>query len=984
MRSRRFFLFILFILPALSAKTQLLVNEVMASNAGFYMEEDFYNFPDWVEIRNTGSSSVNLGNYFLSDDPAGLEKWRMPERSLEPGGFFVVYCDGAGQGDHADLGLNTEGEAVYIFDEAGAVIDMMAFGQQYPDISYGRDPADADQLLFCATPTPGSANAVSAATKPGPDASYSLPAGRLDATASLTLEGGPLRYTTDNSAPDWSAPLYTTPISLNRTVTVKSRTYLEGFLPGYTDANTYFVNEHPFTLPVVSLSLEPAHLFDPMIGIHVRGINGTEGYCGDRANWYQDWERPAFFEYFDETGRRRIAQQIGVKMAGGCTRGRDQKAMALYARGKYGDNDFDYPFFKEKPCINRFPSLLLRNSGNDQDQTLLRDAFLQALVKQSMDIDFQSHQPATVYLNGTYMGIYNLREKTNEDYVVTNYFIEEGDFDMLERDREVIEGTAAEYTDLVDFLNTHELAQEAHYQLVASRIDLQEYINWMTVNIYIANRDWPGNNHKFWKAREDGRWRWLMFDLDYGFGFRMDEDGYTHDSFGFATETGGPDHPNPPWSTLLFRKLLQNEGFKKKFLSTYLTHVYGSFEPAWCNHVLDSLSAIIETEIAYNQARWGRTVGQWEDYLQQLREYAVNRHGFMPAYVKNYFNLRSQEVSVVVTNPDPLKGKAKVNEAIIQMYPLNLQTYSELPLSVQAVPGPGFRFSHWRDNSDGSVYSQSPAILSESSPDLSIEPVFEALEETGGIYLNEVADVTSLFLDEDGKRSGFIELYNSSGGDVLLYSFYLSDNRQNLTRYAVPDSTPLPAGGFVTFYADGDARQGPFHTDFQLDRDGEQVYLSQQVGKEIVILDSVWFDFLADDASYGRYEDGTGTWQHMAVITPGSPNQPFGLGIPAPVPQREPVFRIWPNPTTGDLFVAAGDLMMDAGEQNGSEVDAARIPGRYMADLVDITGRTAYPPVWLNGRTNHLNIGGLEGGLYFVRIFRDGVLVHTGRLVLVK
>lgn len=132
------------------------------------------------------------------------------------------------------------------------------------------------------------------------------------------------------------------------------------------------------------------------------------------------------------------------------------------------------------------------------------------------------------------------------------------------------------------------------------------------------------------------------------------------------------------------------------------------------------------------------------------------------------------------------------------------------------------------------------------------------------------------------------------------------------------------------------------------------------------------------------YCDGTGTWQRMAVITPGSPNQPFGLGIHAPVPRREPVFRIWPNPTTGDLFVAAGDLMMDAGEQNGSEVDAARVPERYMADLVDITGRTAYPPVWLNGHTNHLNIGGLEGGLYFVRIFRDGVLVHAGRLVLVK
>jgi hypothetical protein len=981
---------LLLLTAAIPLKSQLVINEIMAANAGFEYDPDYYNFSDWVEIKNTGSSAVNLEGYYLSDELGDLKKWKFPSHSLAAGAYYVVYCDKEDNGRHTSFALRAEGEIVYLSDEGGSILSIIDFGQQYPDISYGRDPAEADRLLYCATPTPGSGNLVTDNIIPGPRVQYSIPAGRLEADASLSLSGNVIRYTTNYEEPGPNSLIYSEPIRIDRTMAVRSRTYDDGFLPGETYANTYFLDEHEFTLPVVALSFKDDHFYDDQIGIHVRGSNGVAGYCGDVANWYQDWERPAYFEYFDENGVKQISQMIGVKMAGGCTRGRDQKAMSLYARGKYGTNNFDYAFFKEKPDINSFPSLLLRNSGNDQDQTLLRDAFLQALVKGSMDMDFQAYQPVIVYFNGWYRGIYNLREKTNEDYVVSNYFLDESDIDMLERDREIIQGTAESYTSLVDFLDEHSLAEDDKYQIAAGMFDVQEYINWLCVHLYIGDRDWPGNNHKFWKEKVGGRWRWIMFDLDYGFGFRMDSDGYKLESFERATDPNSSSRSNAPWSTLLFRKLLENDGFEKKFLSTYLTHVYSSFEPEWCNYVLDSLSSVIDFEIYYNQRKWGRSKSQWLDFLSTLEVYAENRHGFMPGYVKEYFNLSSDPVNLVISNPDTRKGKVKVNEATIQAYPLDLHTYSELPMSIVAVPGKGFRFSHWKDNSSSTTYSESLSIVSDSSLALDLEPVFEEIGETSGIHLNELADISFLFQDEFGENSGFIELYNSGDSEALMYSFFLSDDRDRLCRYAIPDSSVIPAGGFLTFYTDGEARQGSMHTDFRLDRDGEKVYLTQKVGYDYVIKDSAVFEYLGTDASYGRYEDGTGDWRHMSVLTPGRPNESSGLGNDQVITETRVDYHLYPNPTAGDLFIAlektAGAPGNTVGIRNGTWSGDSHPDNRgdYYADLIDISGKVVYPRIWLNSSRNHLDIGMLDRGLYIVRIFRDESMVHTARVILMK
>ena len=955
--------------------SQLTINEIMATNASGLIETDFYNFPDWIEINNLGSSAVDLSAYFLSDDGDEPMKWQLPSKLLGAGKFYIIYCDKENIGDHTNFGLSADGETIYLSNIDGSTVDLVDYQEQFPNVSYGRSPSDGE-WYYCPKPTPGNQNEVSSAIGQASKAIFSIPAGWSGSSVSLSLSGDAIKFSTNGSEPQSTSSSYSAPIKITKTTVVKTKNFSAEFLPSELFASTYFINEHKNTIPVVSLSFEPDYFYDNMIGIYVKGSNGSEGNCpGTVANWNQNWERAAYLEYFDANGIKQISQSVGVKVAGGCTRGRVQKSLSIYARSKYGDNDLDYSFFAEKPYINSFKSVLLRNSGNDQDQTLLRDAIIQALVKPTMDIDCQSYQPTSVYLNGTYFGIMNLREKVDEDYFLTNYNLKSNEIDFLEgvlwsdfdNAYNAIRGSLTDYRDIINFLSNNSLETDDNYNWVASKLDLQEYINYMTTEIYIGNRDWPGNNLKFWKKRKGGKWRWILFDTDYGFGFRFNDGGSTFESFHLATQADGDGHPNPPWSTILFRKLIENKNFQKQFLSTFIAHMYSSFDPEWCNSVIDSLSNVIDFEIEFNQKLYGRTKSSWQGYLNTMKTYAVDRQKFMPGYLKSFFSLEADEVEVTVLNTNVHEGKVEVNHATLPLYPFTMKTYKDLPLSLKVLPEKGFHFSHWEYSVPDKRIETSPFLESDSSYNMTIRPVFEPIDPINGIYLNEIASVSGAFHDEFGEKSGFIELYNPTNEDLQLESCFLSDTKLNPLRYAIPNGTHIPAKGFLVFYADAEAIQGNLHVPFKLDEDGESVLLCQKVGNEINILDSISFDFLLNKHSFGKYTDGTGQWQYMTNQTPGSPNDLAEPIVGIKTPAFASKIRIYPNPTKGNIIVSFGQEQITSGE--------------ITCQITDICGRSVAPTISLNANINRVDLNRLNNGFYFIRIMKGPQLLAIKKII---
>jgi hypothetical protein len=137
---------------------QLVINEVMAENAGFREDpDDAGEFPDWLELYNPGPQTVNLAGLSLSDNESRpLKHQIVGDIAIPAGGYLVFYLDDDPEqgATHTNFSLNKNGEFIGLYGGMGTVlIDGLEFGQQFDNFSLGRYPDGAEwMLLVCATP----------------------------------------------------------------------------------------------------------------------------------------------------------------------------------------------------------------------------------------------------------------------------------------------------------------------------------------------------------------------------------------------------------------------------------------------------------------------------------------------------------------------------------------------------------------------------------------------------------------------------------------------------------------------------------------------------------------------------------------------------------------------------------------------------------------------------------------------------------------
>ena len=172
-----------------------------------------------------------------------------------------------------------------------------------------------------------------------------------------------------------------------------------------------------------------------------------------------------------------------------------------------------------------FETLMLRNSGSDWLQystgTMFRDGMTQTLVANRFDVDRQCYKPSTVFINGRYWGIHNIRERTNSHFIETNHDIDEDNIDLLGckygRDY-VIEGDMDQYNQLINFIESNDISLPENINYIKTQVDINELLNYQILQIYASNGDWPQNNYKLWKPKSgNGKWRWIIHDMDGGF-----------------------------------------------------------------------------------------------------------------------------------------------------------------------------------------------------------------------------------------------------------------------------------------------------------------------------------------------------------------------------------------------------------------------------------------------------------------------------------
>ena len=525
-------------------------------------------------------------------------------------------------------------------------------------------------------------------------------------------------------------------------------------------------------------------MFSDTIGIYVVGKNGLFN-CGKKANWNQSWERPASIEVYNTNGARLLGQDIGFEIHGNCTRNLKQKSFELKARKVYGDNDFSYALFNDKP-LNSYRRLLLRAGGQDT-KSLLRDVIGQQLTVDRMEIDRQAYRPALVYINGQFWGIYGLREKMDEDFVENTYGLdEETDFDALDDDLTPMAGSATRWNEFYTYVSNHNAADPAVYAYIQTQMDVNEFINYQIAEIYAANTDWPQNNIRFWRAyTPSSRWRWMLFDMDYGFG--LNTNGAGHNTLRQAMST----KPLYSYHTLILRKLWANTEFRALFSQRFAVHLNTTYTTARVTDYINTISGTIASMIPAQAQRWTapKSVSAWQTELNKLRTFANKRPATVRGHLKTQLGATATpDLTILVIGPGQV---AVAGVPVDGGY--SGPHFSGLPITLQALPAPGQEFSHWVETG-----GTNPTITVTLSAALTRTAVFAdepPPPPLPNIVINEIHyHPRPESTDEPNKE--FVELYNAGATSADLSGYTIS-----AISYTFPANSVVEPGEYVVVAA---------------------------------------------------------------------------------------------------------------------------------------------------------------------------------------
>ncbi len=503
---------------------------------------------------------------------------------------------------------------------------------------------------------------------------------------------------------------------------------------------TSFIRKNPtdrYRLPVVSLSNATNELFDYNRGIYMLGkifddyvkAHPTEPLTGHTpANYTQRgeaWERPGFLEWFEPDGTRTFTQSVVVDIQGQSSRSFRQKSLGLKLGPERGTaTRFEYPFFPGltnrlgDPILD-FDHLRLANSGNDWAYTLLRDALCHRLVANT-PTDTLAYRPVAVYLDGEFWGVHNLREQQDPDYLKDHYGVSQDEVVICETVGNLLEGKPGDnnhYLNLISYVSTNDLSQAGPYAYVGTQMDLQNFIAYQVAEIYFGNADWPHNNIRFWRRRtptylptappgQDGRWRWLLFDVDLGYGHPW-SGGFGENSLSYALDPNGRPGANAPWSTLLLRRLMTNSRFKTEFINTFADALNTRFKESVATNAVGTLQRWIEPAMPDHIARW-RTMGDstngWKNEIKVLNLFASQRPIYVRQHLITQFGL-SGFANLTLDMQPRGAGEFQLNSLRINentpgtqstnLYPWKGIYFRGVPIQIEAIPRPGYRFVGW-------------------------------------------------------------------------------------------------------------------------------------------------------------------------------------------------------------------------------------------------------------------------------------------------
>lgn len=528
------------------------INEFLTSYSGTVgLADEDGELQDWIELYNSGTSTVSLQGWSLTDEPDEPGRWAFPGVTLGPGQYLVVCASGKdrkpttpGARLHTNFKLNSAADYLGLFNAESPRVVMSEFAPEFPeqrsDYSYGFD--GANNFRYFQAPTPGSGNGNSSIVGVVPPVHFNVPRGLFDLPFTLVLntalEGATIRYTTDGSEPtDTTGQVYTGPLTISQTTTFRAAAFKANYLPSTVGTQTYiFLNQviaqpndppgfppvwidtqnRTWTadyemdpeittdpqysglmrdslraLPVISLVTKPEDMFDNTTGIYPK--SQARG---------PSWERPASVEFIFHNEGDAVQIDCGVQMQGNSVRDpikTGKHAFRFVFKGDYGPAKLRYRVFPDSP-VEEFDTLTVRADFNNSWMhwndlqrprgQRVRDAFIKDSQRAMSGLSAHNRF-FHLYVNGLYWGVYDPVERPDAGFAVEYLGGEKTDYDVV-NEGALVDGNMTAYNFMIGLTN---LASNAQYDVMKQYLDVTHHIDYMLLHFYIGHEDWGLNKN---------------------------------------------------------------------------------------------------------------------------------------------------------------------------------------------------------------------------------------------------------------------------------------------------------------------------------------------------------------------------------------------------------------------------------------------------------------------------------------------------------
>ncbi|MBK6836884.1 MAG: CotH kinase family protein [Bacteroidetes bacterium] len=398
----------------------------------------------------------------------------------------------------------------------------------------------------------------------------------------------------------------------------------------------------------------------------------------------------------------------------------------------------------------------------------------------------------------TELGCLFTRENDDHHWIEGNYGYKKDEIDLLKESYfyptiEVKKGSDAAFWTMYNYATTTSPSSPSYYSTMATMMDLENMVDYFASETYYPNDDWMGggnNNLKLWRpTKPGGRFRYLSYDLDFGMGL---VGSVSNDMLGTAL------NPSPHnYNSDIFQKLVQNSTFKRYFINRYADLINTIWLPSSVQSMAYLFRDSLRKDMHFQYEKWGGgDTNQWNSNIATMLTFANQRPANARNFIQSHFSMTSQVTLTIQVSPAGA-GRIQISTVTPTSYPWSGVYFNGNPVTITAIPNPGYTFDHWRSNTVINTNDLNQvATYNFTSSDV-ITCYFTGASASIQLLISEIN-----YNSDSASNSGdWIELYNPAGSALDISGWKFRDDADNHI-YTFPAPTTIPANGYLVVASD--------------------------------------------------------------------------------------------------------------------------------------------------------------------------------------